>query len=274
MSLQNTNLIISAAKLPPTFKGTPQEWLDEFTKRLRILSPSGIITISTSDTEPSSNVGPWLKGGTQWWVFDDETKRYIPLDISASETRWYWIGPTVPEDTVPPLWLKTTATPTDASPVPGNAVSWYLFNGTAWVPFNSIPLSGPTSGRPASPQDFLQYFDTDISTLIHWERGQWRTVAGTPGDIKPVAFSTLTEALTFNPGWSLLGVSNRTIRGRYLVQAAKDSGGTPETVVTTDPGVPQRAVLEVFGEDTLIDENASSDVAYPPTIAFWHLTKD
>lgn len=274
MALQPTNLIISASQLPPTFKGTPQEWLNEYTRRLRILSPTGVFTFTVGDTEPSSNVGPWLRGGTQWFVFDEETKRYIPLDISESEKTWYHIGPTTPTDATPPLWLKTTSVPTDASPSPGNAVSWYLFNGTAWVPFNSIALSGTTAQRPTGPADLQQFYDTDISVLIWWERNAWRTVAGSPGDIKSVAFSTLTEALVFSPGWSLLGVTNRAIRGRYIIQAAKDAGGSPETEVTTDPGVPHRGVLEVFGETTLLQENASSDVAYPPTIGFWHLTKD
>lgn len=267
MALQDTNLLIQSAPIPATFRGTPDEFRVEMVKRFKIVSPSGIFFFVVSDTEPTSNVGPWLKNGTQWWVFDEATKRYIPLDITASERIWFQTSVTTPTDTDPPVWLRI-----DAS---GNAISWLYYNGTAWVSFNGIVNSGTTAQRPASPTEFQQYYDTDISVLIWWERGQWRTVDGVIGDIKFVGWSTLTEALTRNPGWEVVGLNNQTLRGRYPQMATKDSGATPETVLTVDSGIPERAAFEVFGgTDTVQVPGGAGDPVYPPTIAFWMLTKN
>jgi len=71
--------------------------------------------------------------------------------------------------------------------------------GTA-TPMNS----GPTSSRPSSPGNFERYFDTDINAQIWWERSAWRTVEGTPGDVKFVLSANTGDATTRNPGWSLL----------------------------------------------------------------------
>lgn len=266
MALQDTNLIIQSAPIPVTFRGTPDQFRIAMVERFKIVSPSGIFFFVVSDTEPTSNVGPWLKNGTQWWVFDEATKRYVPLDITASEKLWFQTNNETPATVTPPVWLRTD--------VFGNPQSWLRYNGTAWVSFNGIPHSGPTSARPSQPVELQQFYDTDISVLIWWERGAWRTVAGVLGDVKHVAFSTLSEALLRNPGWAVLGETNQTLRGRYIVQAAKDSGATPETTLTTDTGVPVRAAFEVFGEtDTVQVPGGAGDPVYPPTIGLWTLVK-
>ena len=38
--------------------------------------------------------------------------------------------------------------------------------------------------------------------------------SGVPGDTKFVAFQTLDEALTNNPGWAVFGAGNQELRGR------------------------------------------------------------
>jgi len=269
MALQDTNLIIQMAPIPATFEGTPQEFAAAMVQRMSIVSPTGTNFFVISDVEPTSNVGPWLKNGTQWWVFDDATKRYVPLDISASETQWYFIGNSTPPGIDPPLWLRTTQDPTDVNPTAyGDPIGWLEWNGTAWVPFNSIPRNGPTASRPTNPSDYQQYFDTTINSLLHWERGQWRTVSGTPGDVKQVLFETLELAITYNPGWEVVGASNQAFRGRHLVQATKDSGASPVTNLTTGAGVPSRAAFE-----TWFTTAAAGAVDIVPAIAFWTLVK-
>lgn len=274
MSLTNTSLVIESAPLPETFKGSPNDFRAEMVKRLRILSPNGTNFIFIGDSEPTSNVGPWLKNGTQWWVWDSDTKRYIPLDISASSTIPFFIGATTPASSTPPVWLLTTKDASDVDPSFGNPIGWYVFNGTNWVPYNSIVLSGPTASRPTAPANYQQYYDTDIACLIWWERAAWRTVSGVPGDVKFVAFETLTEAIANNPGWALFGAGNQDFRGRLIVQAAKDSGLTPETVLTVDAGITARGAFEFFGEDQqVVVAAAPPQVVYPAQIALWTLVK-
>lgn len=271
MVLQATGLLIQMAPLPATFKGTPNEWAVEIVRRMRIVSPTGTNFIFIGDTEPSSNAGPWLRGGTQWWVFSPDIKRYVPLDISASETLWFQVGNTTPATGEPPVWLKTTKDQTEADPSIGRPISWYSFDGTNWVTSNGIVLSGPTTQRPAAPVEFQQFYDTDITALLWFERGQFRTVSGVPGDIKAVAFQTLTEALEANPGWEVLGASNVAIRGRYISQATKDPGATPETELTVGSGITPRAAFEVFSEGLQVAPGVP--IPFPAGIAIWHLVK-
>lgn len=274
MALLDTGLIIQAAPMPATFCGTPQEWAALLVRRMKIVSASGSNFFFVGDVEPTSNVGPWLRFGTQWWVFDTETKRYIPLDISASETQWFQVGASTPLTGDPPVWLRTTKDQTEADTSIGSPVGWYVFDGTNWVPFVGVVTSGPTENRPPNPVAFQQYYDTTISVLIWYERNAWRTVDGNIGDGKPVFFEVLTEALAHNPGWEVVGASNPALRGRYMMQATKDPGATPESDFSTSPGVPHRAAFEVFGESTGIQiDTTAPTLFYPPTLALWWLVK-
>lgn len=271
--LVKTSLMVRMAALPPTFRGGPSDLAAEMVRRMEVVSPNGANFIYIGDTEPISNVGPWLKGGTQWYVWDSSVSRYVPQDLTDSETTWFHVGASLPLDTDPPLWLKTTSDPTEASPGYGNPVSWYVNNGSAWVPFVGIVMSGPTESRPASPAEFQLFYDTTIAVLIWWERSAWRTVDGCPGDVKHVVWETLSEALERNPGWEVLGASNVAWRGRYISQATKDPGGAPETDLNVPSGIAERAARTTYGETDGVQMNTSSTVPYPPTIALWTLVK-
>jgi len=261
------------ARIPATFKGTPDEFSQVMVRRMRIVSPTGTNFIFIGDIEPTSNVGPWLKGGTQWWVFDEDIKRYVPLDISESETQWFHIGSTTPASAQPPVWLVTSKDPSEADPSPGNPVGWFVHNGGGWVPYVGIVTSGPTSNRPAAAANLQQFYDTTIEVLIWWERDAWRTVSGVKGDVKFVAFETLLEALKINPGWDVMGADNIAFRGRYFSQATKDSGSSPEKVLSVGADIPERGAFEIYGEDVGLDTDPISAQKYPPTMALWCLVK-
>lgn len=329
MSLQATNLYIQAAQLPATFTGTPNEFLAEIVKRMRIVSPTGTNFIYTGDTEPASNVGPWLRNGTQWWVWDATTKKYVPIDLSASVTIPFFIGNSLPSGNNPPVWLKTTKDATDQSPLDfGDPLGWFLWNGSAWIPIfchigSSFPVStdppiwlkttkdwaitdqtygdpltwmmfngtswqpvgaailsaasvGPTANRPAAPSDFQVYYDTDIACLIWWERSMWRTVSGVRGDVKAVTAVTSTEALTQNPGWTLLADPTGAVNwaGRIPAPATKEPGGaivqTPDTNVESHP---RGDILPLVIDSNFLTNNALTGTSKTPMIYLWHLYK-
>lgn len=138
MSLNPTNFLIQASPLPATFVGDPNAFFRAMVERMRIVSPTGVSTFVISDVQPQSNQGPWLKGGTQWFVWSEDLKTYVPLDISQSETHWFQTGSTIPTTTEPPVWLKTTSGTTQLGTGEGTPVGWYLYNGTQWVGFTEL----------------------------------------------------------------------------------------------------------------------------------------
>lgn len=244
MPLQKTGLVIKAAPLPLDFLGTPQDLFEAMVERLEILSPVGTNFFIVGDVEPSSDVGPWLKGGVQWWVFSASEKRYVPLDISASLPNLFFLqpdNPGTPGPDDPLIWLRTSQ---------DRIAGLYGWNGAEWKASGNIPNNGTTAQRPTAPAEFEEYFDTDINVLLRFERGAWRTSAGSPGDVKSVTHTTLELALTFNPGWSLLGLNDQSSRGRLIGQASKDPGGTPDASFATDSGITARFAGEKAGEET------------------------
>ncbi len=187
MSLNATNLYIQAAPLPVTFRGNPNDLFTEMVKRMRILSPSGTNFIFIGDTEPVSNVGPWLKNGSQWYVWDSGTKRYIPQDISASFTEPYFIGLSQPVGTVPGLWLQTSQNTTDGINY-GDPLRWFFWNGTAWVwPHQVPPLSEERRLWLGTEADLWFYDGGDGTTPVgatDTTGAMWAVDLATPNYIK------------------------------------------------------------------------------------------
>lgn len=244
MALQKTPFVIVASPLPADFLGDPQEFFEALVERMQIQSPSGIAFFVISDTEPNGNQGPWVRHGNQWWFFNADKGGYRPQDISPS-LHVFLVGPDVPpaptEDQPETLWLRTFET---------RAIGWYGWDGSQWRPFNSVPASGDTAHRPTNPFPLEQYFDTDISCLIHFERGTWRTVSGSPGDVKAVVAPLLADALTGNPGWAYLGQENQSIRGRVIGIATQDPGSTPAASYQVDSGITARESESQVGEES------------------------
>lgn len=171
MSLNATSLFIQASPLPATFQGTPNDFFTEMIKRMRILSPSGTNFIYIGDTAPTSNVGPWLKNGTQWWVWDPATKTYQPQDISASFTPAFVVGRSIPTTTNPPFWLQTTQDATSDNPnFYGEMVRWYQFDGVNWLSPHPVPPNSPEIRIWIGAEQALWSYDggdgTDPSTIL------------------------------------------------------------------------------------------------------------
>jgi hypothetical protein len=264
-TLYKTNLFLQGAPLPQNFKGTPQQWYESILERTRIVAPFGFSTIVVGGLKPTSNQGPWLKDGITWYVWDDNAADYIPLVITDSETPPYWVqadDPAGTKDVNGNYLTEIEGGPADG-PLEGGPLLWFrldaaltqmtgifLFVGGDWQPL--LRTAGTTADRPTNPASLEQYYDTTISTMLHFERGQWRTVDGCRGDLKYVSWATAEEALQYNPGWEIYGTGETesvTSRGRILVQATKNPGAGPTTQLTTAGGVNERAALEASGEE-------------------------
>jgi len=137
-------------------------------------------------------------------------------------------GPTEPDaDNRDKPWFQTDGG--------GNPIGWKSWNGSAWVAIPIVVPSGTTASRPSSPQSGTLYLDTDINVELIYERGQWRTASGSPGDIKMVAGTTLATVLTQNPGWS-----HYTDGIGKVLAGAKADGSDAET----DAGADEITLLE------------------------------
>ncbi len=240
MSKIDTGFVIEAVPISPSFQGTPQEFFVEMLRRMKITSPFGITTFVNGSVKPSSNRGPWLKDGIQWWVWSDQLADYVPLDITQSQIPAYWVQEDIPPTSTPSLWFRTRGT--------SLAGIFLYFNG-GWRS-TSAANSGTTLERPSTPGDLEQYYDTDTNCLIWWERGKWRTVSGTPGDLKFVKEHTLETALRVNPGWA--EVNEQSWRGRTIIAASKNPGATPTTDLPVDAGITKRAQGDLVGVQGVI----------------------
>lgn len=124
----------------------------------------------------------------------DQKAQY--LEISGDENfSGVNFGPTEPdEDSRGYPWFKT-----DES---YNPIGWFAWNGSLWSPVPLVVPNGITANRPPTPLPGQLYFDTTINVQLIYERSQWRTLAGSPGDVKEVKAATLDDALEVNPGWA------------------------------------------------------------------------
>lgn len=244
MALQKTSLVVVSAPIPEDFIGSPQDFQAAIIERMSIQSPAGFSAFVVGDSEPSGNQGPWLAFGDRWEVFSVTAGRYVPINIDDS-LHIFLTGPNTPPaptaDQPELLWLRTFET---------RAVGFYGWDGVTWRPTSNGPASGATSARPTNPFPFENFFDTDINVLIQFERGTWRTVSGSPGDVKAVAASELSVALTLNPGWIYFGLADQSIRGRVIGIASQDPGGSPASAFPTDSGISARASGDKVGEET------------------------
>lgn len=220
-SLMATRLIPQLAPFPPGFRGNLNKFAKAFVDRLVILLPDNGLQWIIGGIKPTSNQGPWLKDGQRPYVWDEDAKDYIPMILTDSLTDPFWFGPDTPAATTPSIWFKTVATPEDGY--------WMRYNGTDWVVLQQPVASGTTAQRPASPYTLQRFWDTTINAEIHFERGIWRTVAGTPGDIKFVNIAgadyaaVVTAAQLANPGWTAVSVD---FQGRSPAFAGSGAGLT------------------------------------------------
>jgi hypothetical protein len=64
--------------LPPDFRGTPQAFMEAIVERLSLDTLEQLALITIGPVAPTSDIGPWLKNGTTWYVWDAGTGAYVP----------------------------------------------------------------------------------------------------------------------------------------------------------------------------------------------------
>lgn len=122
-----------SAPLPLTFKlaslpdrnWNPQQWADALVARLSAESDIAIAFFTTGAVMPTSDTGPWLKDGREWWIWDITLGTYIPAIIPQSSLKWA-IQASSPDPLVYTFWIEV-----DGS---GKAQDILTYYSGAWHP--------------------------------------------------------------------------------------------------------------------------------------------
>ena len=68
--------------LPSNFRGTPQQLFDAMIARLYLDTQEALALFKTGSVLPTSDEGPFLLNGQEWYVWDSGTGAYIPAVVS------------------------------------------------------------------------------------------------------------------------------------------------------------------------------------------------
>lgn len=101
--------------------------------RMQLQTQQTFALFVTGSTEPSSNVGPWFKNGTELYVWSDSVGGYVPITIDPASLG-YFIGSTTPDENVYQFWIETT--------VGGSPLALKIFYSGSWVDVYAATLAG------------------------------------------------------------------------------------------------------------------------------------
>lgn len=117
-------ITIQMSTLPPNASWTPQQFADAIAQRLSLVTQQSFALFVTGSTAPLSNVGPWLKDGTEWWVWSNTAGAYVPQTVTQ-ESLGYFIGAIAPDQNIYQIWIETTAG--------GSPLSVKIYYSGSWV---------------------------------------------------------------------------------------------------------------------------------------------
>ncbi len=163
-------ITIQMGALPPMVNITPQQLADMMVARMTLQTQQTFSLFVTGSTEPTSNVGPWFKNGTELYVWSDSVGGYVPITIDPASLG-YFIGPTAPDQTVYQFWIETT--------VGGSPLALKIYYSGAWtdvyatefaaaaaaVAATYAPLASPAlTGTPTAPTAAPGTNDTTLAS--------------------------------------------------------------------------------------------------------------
>lgn len=118
--------------LPPTVRWTPQQLADAIAARLFLVTSQSFALFVSGSTEPASNVGPWLRNGTEWFVWSNATGNYQPQTISSASLG-YIISSSAPDPLIYSVWIETA--------IGGSPLSVKTYFSGAWVDVYATKLA-------------------------------------------------------------------------------------------------------------------------------------
>lgn len=117
-------LSFKVSPIPDTFRGTLNDFAQAFASRLSAETGYQISFFVTGNTAPTSNVGPWLRNGSEWWVWDNATADYVPITVPSESLGYIAQVAPGPDQAVYTFWIEL-----DGS---GKAQAIKFYSGGAW----------------------------------------------------------------------------------------------------------------------------------------------
>lgn len=117
-------ITIQMGALPSTVRWTPQQLADAMVERMSLVTSQTFALFVTGSTAPTSNVGPWLKNGNEWWVWSNSDGAYVPIEI-VQASLGYIISSSAPDPTIYQFWIETAPG--------GSPLSIKIYYNSAWT---------------------------------------------------------------------------------------------------------------------------------------------
>lgn len=219
--MATTQALVSVTPPPPGWSGDLTALFILLQASLKVTNPAGYNSFVTGSIAPTTDQGPWLKNGVEWYVWSSTDGGYVPQGLSGALPDILGGGTELPETT------NTSGAFFLAPEGIGSAL--YHWSGAGWS-YVGGNLRGTTTLRPVSPVAYTKYLDTTIGVELYYKPAfGWVTTSGVIGDIKFVQARSLADAVRYNPGWDVLP----ELRGRTLAGAFGELNG----LTSNAPGV-------------------------------------
>ncbi len=135
-------LTFRAAPLPENYSATPEEFKNDIVARLYAESSEAISFFASGSVAPTSDVGPWLKNGLEWWVWDSGLGTYVPQEIPQVALK-YIASNSAPDPSDYIFWIEL-----DGS---GKAVAIKYYSGGAWKDIYEDKFAAVTASVASYP---------------------------------------------------------------------------------------------------------------------------
>lgn len=231
MTTYPSNLILRLSALDPGLETTPQGYAEHLVDRLEVRSTSQTYGTSIVSSLPVSNIGPVLLGGLKWYVWDEGSSTYVPVDITDSLKAPATLKYVLTSDTGIVTWRDPAAFwawfgLTAASIAPGAAGTLIYSNGaaSAWgIPDVALPAkSVAISKLKAEAADAGKIATAQSDGSVSWSatstaRGQFsRTAeADLPNDGEGEPAIRPTSATRGARAWLVAKTSPLFVGGDY-----------------------------------------------------------
>ena len=250
------NATITAAPLPTNFKGTPQQWIDALLDRLEVSFEGNSFVIG--DIEPEGNEGPWLKNGTQWWVWNDATSQYVPLDVSASITDQIFVGDIAngaPDPNTFQIWLQLNGTTV-------NGLFYYAGSTAGWVAQASPLNVGTVQLAYLTPQNTgsLITFDANRNPILLPPGSPGTFLVSTGGVPTWGSQSSVHGVPTFIAPVVLVSAIGTVTGGQWNTISTLTAHGIPITASAIILATSMQLQSDVFFTSLLMRPNSSGSV--------------